>query len=281
MEWDDAEATLATEAGRKMANDYFKEDLPLHMAVERKAPDSTILALLDANPNAASLTGRLGGTPLHLAAQQKLSPAVLVALIRAYPEALDQEDDARNHPRDYAQKNEMSREALCRPTACWIEDVEKEDYDDKVDRKRSQLRQKMESLKGALDNSRRRREALSEYIQELEPRLQTQRDVLGRLKGMEKQMKQLYDTYQAKVEKVRERIKMLSDEVSFEPDDDETMMRSLMKRTYMQGVQRQYEKLIARTDHMRKDIHTLRVLAEQRRSAANVRSSQGGDDDSI
>ena len=264
MEWKEAEATLQTEVGKKMAQDPYKEDLPLHMACERKAPDSLILALLENHREAAGLPGRYGGYPLHLAAQQKLSPTVLVALIRAHPEALDQEDDANNLPRDYNQRNDLSREALSRPTACWIEDVEKEEYLDRVDRKKVHLRQKIETLRSALDVSNRRQEQLQEKMRHLEPRMQAQRQVLERLAQLEKQMEEIRLNNRWYVEGVHEQIKALSDEVTVENDEDDMRMRSLMRRTYMQSVQRQYEKLIGRTDQMRKDIKSLRVELSQR-----------------
>jgi hypothetical protein len=278
MEWGDVEATLTTDTGRKMAMDYFKEDLPLHMAVERMAPDSTILSLLNVFPDAAARAGRLGGTPLHLAAQQNLSPSIIVAFIRACPEVLDQEDDNGRLACDYVQRNELSREALCRPTACWIEDVEKEEYNGKIQYRKAQLRQKIQKLSDALNSSKQRRGVLSKYVQQLEPRLQTQRNVLGKLVGVEKQMSDLYDSNQGHFGKVRERIKLLSDEVAWEPNDEETMMKALKKRTYMQGVQRQYEKLIARTDQINKELPSLRDCVGQRRGSD---TNQGRDDESI
>ena len=235
MEWDDAEATLATDAGRDMAKDYFKEDLPLHMACERKAPDSTILALLESHREAAAVPGRYGGYPLHLAAQQKLSPNVLVHLIRAYPEALDLQDDAKNFPRDYEQRNDLSREALSRPAPCWVEDVEKEEYLERVAKKRMQLRQKIVQLKTSLGVSKQRRDRMFLAIQELEPRLAAQRDEFGRLNDLEKQMMEIYESNKSKIESVQQRIKTLSDELSKVPEEEELMMRSLMRRTYMQG----------------------------------------------
>ena len=261
MEWSGVEAALATEDGRKMAMSCFKEDLPLHMAVERDAPESTMLSLLGAYPEAAARVGRLGSTPLHLAAQQKLSPSIIVALIRACPEVLDQYDDSGRLACDYAQRHELCREALLRPTACWIEDIEKEEYYEKVQKRKEQLKQKLQMLRDGLSSSRQRRETLNEYIQQLELRLQKQREVLAELDGLDKQMLDVYSSSQESIARMRERIKVLSDEVAKEPDDEETMMRSLMKRTYMEGVQRQYEKLLARTDQIRKEVHNVRALA--------------------
>jgi len=282
MEWAEAEVTLATEAGREMARDPFKEDLPLHMACERKAPESTILALLEANRDAAAVPGRYGGFPLHLAAQQKLSPKVLVSLIRAFPEALDQEDDAKHLPRDYSQKNDLSREALHRPTACWIEDVEKEEYMERVDRKKLLLQEKIQKLRVALQKVNRRRDRLHVFMEALEPRLQSQRHVLERLAQLEVQLDQVHETHQTHIHAVTERIKKFSasDEFSYETDEEEIRMRSLMRRTYMQGVQRQYEKLVGRTDAIRHDLQHLRTELAKRRvqsSGTSTSTSSEGD----
>ncbi|KAI2504621.1 hypothetical protein MHU86_9833 [Fragilaria crotonensis] len=262
MAWDDAEAILATEAGNKMAMTSFKEDLPLHMAVERNAPESTILSILQAYPDAAAQVGRLGGTPLHMAAQKKLSPSIVVALIRACPEMLDRQDDNGRLACDYAHRNALCREALLRPTACWIEDIDKEEYYGKIQNRKEQLQQKIQKLGDGLGSSRKRREVLNQYIQQLEERLQTQRKALAELVGLEKQLSDMYISSQESIIEMRARIKVLSDEVAKEPDDEETMMRSLMKRTYMEGVQRQYEKLLTRTEKMRKDLYKVRALAQ-------------------
>lgn len=265
MEWGVVEATLATEEGNKMATSCLKEDLPLHMAVERRAPESTILSLLRAYPEAAARVGRLGGTPLHLAAQQKLSPSIVVALIRACPEVLDQHDDNGRLACDYAQRNELCREALLRPTACWIEDIDKEEYYEKIQSRKVQLQQKIQILRDGLSSSTKRRESLNQYIQQLELRLRTQREVFAEVDGLEKQMLDLHSSSQESIATMRERIKVLSDEVAKEPNDEETMMRSLMKRTYMEGVQRQYEKLLARTDQIRKDLQNVHAIAHRQR----------------
>ena len=269
MEWTEVEARLQTATGKAMAKEVFKEDLPLHMACERKAPETTILGLLDAFPDGAAVPGRYGGHPLHLAAQQKLSPKILVALIRAYPEALDQEDDSSNLPRDYSQRNDLNKEALCRPTACWIEDLEKEDFMNRIDRKKAQVRQKINLLRTALDTSEEKREDLKQRLKQLGPRMQAQRDVVRRLGELEKQLDGIKLKNDQYIVTVNDRIKTLSEEASTETDEEEARMKSLMRRTYMQSVQRQYEKLINRTDQIRKDLQVVRSEVAARRKASD------------
>jgi len=274
-ELEDAIISLTTEARKKMLKDDYKGGLPLHTAVERNAPDSTILALLHAHPEAAAREGRLGGTSLHLAAQQELSPVVLVALIRACPEALDKKDNTCHLPCDYFQENEISREALTRPSACWIEDIEKEEFYRKVSHKKTILRQKIEKLQTLLELSKMRRKKLEKVIRNLEIRLKSQDGVLNKLGGFGKEVMELFQCYQIKLNKIRDRIITISEEISTDLSEEEVMMRSLMKRTYMQGVQRQYEKIRVCIDQIRRDIDVLNSLKNKHQPDFATMDSRG------
>ena len=80
----------------------------------------------------------------------------------------------------------------------------------------------------------------------------------------------MYDASRESIDKMRERIRVLSDEAAKEPDEEDIMLRSNHKRTYMERVQRQYEKLLLRTEQVRNDLQMIRVLAErERRSEPN------------
>eukprot|EP00814_Leptocylindrus_danicus_P004727 CAMPEP_0116012318 /NCGR_PEP_ID=MMETSP0321-20121206/5057_1 /TAXON_ID=163516 /ORGANISM="Leptocylindrus danicus var. danicus, Strain B650" /LENGTH=269 /DNA_ID=CAMNT_0003481649 /DNA_START=29 /DNA_END=839 /DNA_ORIENTATION=- len=65
------------------------DDLPLHMAIYRRAPDNFCDTLIEAYPSAARIKGREGYLPLHWACQVGASLAVVEALIVEYPSALD------------------------------------------------------------------------------------------------------------------------------------------------------------------------------------------------
>lgn len=260
MEWAATEALLATPEGKEMAKIPLNEDLPLHMACEKKAPDSTILRLLEIYSEASSYPGRSGGYPVHLAAQNQLPPTTIVPIIRAFPEALDQEDDSNNLPRDYKQGNNLSREALSRPTACWIEDVEKEEYMARVNKKCVQLRKKLATLQCALDISVKRRSRLAANIEMVEPKMQAQRAVLERLTVLEQKLDEVHKSNQEKVQGFNLRIKELSEDLDVVVSHEEDLKaKAILKRTYMQGVQRQYEKLVGRTDQVRKEIQHLKA----------------------
>uniref|UniRef100_A0A7S1ZKU2 Uncharacterized protein n=2 Tax=Ditylum brightwellii TaxID=49249 RepID=A0A7S1ZKU2_9STRA len=272
--WEEAAAYLATQSGKEMTKDVFKEDLPLHMACDRRAPESIILALLEANRQAASFRGKNGFFPLHIAAQRNLPPSTIVSLIRAYPEALDKVNRENNQPRDYPQRNQISKEALLRPTACWIEDVEKEDYLGRVARRRTQLRQKMVKLQCAITISKERRERTQKQFNDLEKRLHTEVEIAKKDVEKDKKLDEIEKTFRARMESINERVGVLEKELKTPYTEEEVMMKSLMKRSYMQAVQRQYEKLMKRSDEVRQDLAVIRqdlVVMKEKRKAIRHR----------
>jgi len=60
--------------------------LPLHLACSYEASLDTILALLEAYPDAAGKTDTTGHLPLHCAVQNNASVEVIRALVKSYPE---------------------------------------------------------------------------------------------------------------------------------------------------------------------------------------------------
>ena len=112
----------------------YKDNLPLHMACDRKAPDELILALLRANEEAAHWPGRNKNLPLHIAAQRDLSFDVVDALIRISPQALEARNASNYTPRDYGVTDTQVFQALNRPTCCWVELIEEEGREENQDR---------------------------------------------------------------------------------------------------------------------------------------------------
>lgn len=112
---------LLTEEGYQDAVKTPNKDglFPLLMACERRAPTSTIQALLFAFPSAAAMVGMNGNYPLHHAAQLSLPVAAIAALIKAYPDALDAKNDSGMTPKSYRQNDEKARESLHRSSLCW------------------------------------------------------------------------------------------------------------------------------------------------------------------
>jgi len=131
----------------------YKDNLPLHMACDRKAPDELILALLRANEEAASWQGRNKNLPLHIAAQQKLSVDVIDALIRINPEALDCRNASNYTPRDYGVTDSQVFQTLNRPTCCWVELIEEEGREENQDRTVLDMHKTVDDCIGYLEES--------------------------------------------------------------------------------------------------------------------------------
>jgi hypothetical protein len=277
MDWNAVHAALESESGQSMAMQLVNQDFALHLAIECKAPESIVISLLHAYPEAAMHFGRLGATPLHLAAQQKdTHPSILVALIRACPEVLEQNDSEGKLPSDFPnQRHDMSREALCRPTACWIEDIEKEEYNYKMQKRKQQLKDKMLKLQEGLRSSHERRNALHQYIQkQLEPSVRNQRNIISNLSTLEAKLMERVKANEQIQTKLEERIQILTNEVvmlmgityldqkstvngsvtSRNDNEEMRMMKSRTKKKYLEGVQQSYETLLLSMDEIRKEL---------------------------
>ena len=58
----------------------------MHLALRRDAPETTLLELLSAHPEAVRLADRSKCFPLHLALEHDAAESVVIALLRAHPE---------------------------------------------------------------------------------------------------------------------------------------------------------------------------------------------------
>ena len=85
-----------------MTKETFREDLTLHVAVERRS-NQLIIYILHTNKKAALVRCKMGNFPLHAAAQNCLSPTVVTQLIKAHPERLEVLNDSQQTPRDFYQ----------------------------------------------------------------------------------------------------------------------------------------------------------------------------------
>lgn len=242
LQWNNVEETLSTKNGVEMTKETFKEDLPLHMAVERRAPDHVLMSLLEANKEAASIPGKSGSLPLHSAAQQCLSPNIIVALIKAYPEGLDVLNNSQYTPRDFHQRNEFALEALMRPTACWVEDVEKEEYTNRVRKRRLALREKIKLLQDRLSISKERIDSAQEIISDVKPLLEEQQEVMKKDKLREERANKLRNSLKKRMIGINERITKLEQIINNEKCAEETMINTVLKRTYMEEAKKKYEK---------------------------------------
>lgn len=283
LEWDLAESVLATDAGREMAKDALKGDLPLHMACERRAPPTAVAALLDAHPGAAAVpSGRSGALPLHLAAERNCPPAVIVALVRSHPEGLDREDGSGRLPRDFPQRNDICREALNRPSACWIEDVEKEDYLRRVSRKRTLLRQKMVQLRCAVAISAERRDRTKRAIEELEPSLEAH-EARGRRRAAEEaRLRDVEERARDRMRDLSRRIDALGSALGKSSADEAGVGAggrsaiAVAKCSYMTESQAECEKLVEKMAQIKKGMRDVKeIVSSVKQGSASARNGKG------
>jgi len=176
----------------------YKENLPLHMACDRQAPEEFILALLRANEDAAKWPGQHGNLPLHIAAQRDLGFDAVDALIRAYPQALEYRNVNNCTPRDYGETDSQVFQALSRPTCCWVELIEEEAREENQDRTVLDMHKRVDKALPELDDINRKYVTLIDHAKVLErrfhdfSRLQSP-ELVERVIGIEKTFKDSYE----------------------------------------------------------------------------------------
>lgn len=260
LEWENVEEVLSTKKGVQMTKETFKEDLPLHMAVERRAPDQLIISILQANKKAALVRGKMGNLPLHTAAQNCLSPTVVTQLIKAHPEGLDVLNDSQCTPRDFHQRNDVSLEALMRPTACWIEDVEKEEYNKRVNDRTFELKNKIQKLREQLAMSKKKTAVATHLLGATRPRLSQQWASMKADKEREAKVEDLKQVLEQRLNGIKERITIMEENMKKEKSSEEVMINNVLKRSYMEEAQKKYEKVAATHEVIKRDLEQLKQL---------------------
>jgi hypothetical protein len=215
----------------------YKENLPLHMACDRKAPDEFILALLRANEDAAKWPGQNGNLPLHVAAQRDLGFDTVDALIRAYPQALEHRNANNCTPRDYGETDSQVFQALSRPTCCWVELIEEEAREENQDRTVLDLHKRVDKSLPELDDMTRSYVSLIEHAMTLERRYQEfiklqSPELVDRVSAIDKTFK---DTY----ERIQNACVILEEEVEIsEARDSMAAMATMARQRDVERIQR-------------------------------------------
>ena len=234
------------------------------MAIDRHAPEYVILSILKANKDAAKIPCKNGALPLHYAVEQNMSASVIVELIKSYPEALDIKDGDKNTPRDFVQRNDLSREALMRPTSCWVEDSEKEEYLKRVSDRRIELRQKIATLKKEIEKSNERVKMVSDMVSNIEPRIE---NVDSRIIRDEEYRSQLFNMKSAMCDhlgKIKDRLEQVENKVSQSNKTEVNMMNSLLKREYLENVKSSYEKILRAHQQIKRDLNEVKIKSGDR-----------------
>jgi hypothetical protein len=259
--WAEISATLATSEGKKMTKEPFKTDLPLHMAIERNAPDKVLLDLLKANPDAATVFGKRGSLPLHLATSKKSSATFVTSLIKVFPEALDELNESKETPRDYPQTDSTVDELLTRPTACWVDTIEREEYYGRKKSKIRELQNKAVVLKEALHEAQQSRRVILKKIEVIEPMLNAQELVKKEAAVQNNKINLLEEESAHELRRLTEMVQVLENKVMGEIPQDELLQLSTMKKQHVVSVKKEYEKFVDTSEEIKKDILRLKVKA--------------------
>jgi hypothetical protein len=265
--WAEISATLATADGKLMTKEPYKADLPLHMAIERNAPERVLLDILKANPDAATVFGKHGCLPLHLAAKKKSSVSFITSLIKVFPEALDELNEDNETPRDYTQVDARIHELLCRPTACWVDTVERDEYYGRKKSKIRELETKVSLLKDALRQAQKYRMAVLEKIGVIEPMVNAQELENHGASVQLKKVFQIEEESVTELKRLQGMVTSLEGKVMNEIPQEELLQLSAMKKQHVLSVKKQYEMFADATEEVKKDILRLKVKARLHKPA--------------
>jgi len=175
-----------------------EDDLPLHMAIYKRAPETLVIHVIEAYPSAARVKGREGYLPLHWACQMGSSMAIVEALIVEYPNALDiptSPNSARpsQTPRALARANLNTpldvKDAITQATSLWIRfsiiEKARRDQANKITRLENKLFQVEEEFSEKLGEMHDRFEGYEEDTKVLLKTLMDTIDNLGKEHGDE------------------------------------------------------------------------------------------------
>jgi len=236
-----------------MTREEFKDDLPLHLACERRAPPQLILELLQMYEGAASCRGKNENLPLHISIQKSLSFEIIEALIRANPYVLDERNNSSYTPRDFGHKDTCTYQAIGRPTHCWQQlmkdEVREESQDSRIHEFHTEVDKGLESTNISNTN-------LDDIINRLEC-AQTKLEEYESLcaGSLDKRVLDLDSNFSSNVENLENRICGIEDEAkaSFVKD---SIARASAKRQQGEVIRKQ-ERSINLVKELSDDISTL------------------------
>lgn len=210
--WDVALESLRSDPTiRSDAAEPHRDDLPLHMACERRAPDGVILEILKCNEDAAKWKGRGGSLPLHIATQRNLSGDVVETLIRVYPGALDIRNSANYTPRDYGHQEPFAFQSLHRPTSCWHQLMTDEAKEEEQDRKLLDLHEQVDTALTQLQRSNDNFDDMTTRLEHVEKKLREFEDL--KAEDLEAAVTNLERSIRDTMDKIENRLSTVEDDV--------------------------------------------------------------------
>jgi hypothetical protein len=194
------------------AREAHREDLPLHMACERRAPPEVIRGILNLYPDATKHNGRGGNLPIHIAVHRNLNEEVIDTLIRACPETLDERNQANLTPRTIGHSHVETNQALKRPTACWHQLIEDEVREEEQVTRLKLLHERVDAALEKLVVSDNHRNESMRRLEQVEARLV----VLEGLKyeaNMTKTIQKLQESVREEMETTENRLTTVEDDI--------------------------------------------------------------------
>lgn len=195
------------------AREAHRDDLPLHMVCERRAPNAAILEILSLYPEASKWKGRGGNLALHVATHRNLDEEVIEALIRANPEALDEVNKASFTPRHIGHSDGDTLTALRRPTACWHQLMEDELREED---QATRLKQMHDKVDAALEQALQSDASVSALMERLQQGVESRLESLESLEhedSMTTTVRRLQDSLKEELETTENRLTTVEDDI--------------------------------------------------------------------
>jgi hypothetical protein len=246
-----ASATVQAEA-----KEPHRDDLPLHMACERRAPDAVILELLKAYPEATKWKGRGGNLALHVAVHRNLDTQVIEALIRANPESLDELNAASFIPRSIVGHSEEAFHALRRPAECWHQLMQDEVREQAQATRLKNLHDKVDAALERVKVSDDHVDALMGRLKQVEDRLQNL-ESLRHEETMTKTIQKLQESLKEGFESTESRLTTVEDDIKAAAARE--FMAKAASRAYQGDVVRMQKKSGETAKALRRQVEQLRV----------------------
>lgn len=244
-----------------------REDLPLHMACERRAPDAVILAMLKLNPDATKWKGRGDNMALHVATHRNLSEEVIEALIRAYPEALDEVNQAKVTPRNIGHSDLQTYQALRRPTACWHQLMKEETLEEAEVTRLKTLHEQVDAALAQVQLSDNNMVALTQRLQKVEGELDLVESAQHE-KNTTRTIEKLQETLREDLEAAENSLGMVEDDIK--SAEAREFMAKAASRAHQSDVLRMQKKSNEVAKVLLQQVEQVRVMAMQMRTEKTV-----------
>jgi hypothetical protein len=234
-----------------------RDDLPLHMVCERRAPNAVILEVLKLYPEASAWRGRGGNLALHVATHRNLDEEVMEALIRANPEALDEVNQANFTPRHIGHSDSDTLTALRRPTSCWHQLIGDEHREEEQATRLKKLHEKVDTALEQTSQSDANMSALLTRLQHgAESRLESL-ESLQHENSMTNTIRQLQESLREGLETTENRLTTVEDDIKAAAARE--FMAKAASRAHQSDIMRMQKKTGESAKRLRQQVEHVRT----------------------